>query len=226
MCHESSGTALNQVIGVGKGTVDLDDINDYAELIIIAGQNPGTNHPRMLTALEKAKKRHARIVSVNPLPEAGLIRFKNPQTPKGLIGDGTKLSDRHLAVRVNGDLALFAGLNKILLEREERAPGAIFDDEFITPTATASRRRVTPGARSTGRRSSHRADSRDRRSRASPMRSSAPRASSSPGRWGHPAPQCGGDDSRDRELPPAPGKYRATGSGTVPGSWSQQRPGS
>jgi molybdopterin-dependent oxidoreductase alpha subunit len=131
MCHESSGTALTQVIGVGKGVVDLDDINDYAELIIIAGQNPGTNHPRMLTALEKAKKRHARIVSVNPLPEAGLIRFKNPQTPKGLIGDGTKLSDLHLAVRVNGDLAMFAGLNKILLEREETAPGTIFDHDFI-----------------------------------------------------------------------------------------------
>jgi molybdopterin-dependent oxidoreductase alpha subunit len=131
MCHESSGTALTEVIGIGKGVVDLDDINDYAELIIVAGQNPGTNHPRMLTALEKAKKRHARIVSINPLPEAGLIRFKNPHTSKGLIGGGTKLSDRHMAVRVNGDLAMFAGLNKILLEREEAAPGTIFDHHFI-----------------------------------------------------------------------------------------------
>jgi molybdopterin-dependent oxidoreductase alpha subunit len=131
MCHESSGTALTEVIGVGKGTVDLDDITDYAELIVIVGQNPGTNHPRMLTALEHAKKRGARIISANPLPEAGLIRFKNPQTPKGLIGGGTKLSDRHLAVRVNGDIAMFAGINKVLLEREEAAPGTIFDHDFI-----------------------------------------------------------------------------------------------
>jgi molybdopterin-dependent oxidoreductase alpha subunit len=131
MCHESSGTALTEVIGVGKGTVDLDDITDYADLIVIVGQNPGTNHPRMLTALEEAKKRGARIISANPLPEAGLIRFKNPQTPKGLIGGGTKLSDRHLAVRVNGDIAMFAGVNKVLLEREDAAPGTIFDHQFI-----------------------------------------------------------------------------------------------
>jgi molybdopterin-dependent oxidoreductase alpha subunit len=131
MCHESSGTALNEVIGVGKGTVDLDDITDYADLIVIVGQNPGTNHPRMLTALEEAKRRGARIISANPLPEAGLIRFKNPQTPKGLIGGGTKLSDRHLAVRVNGDIAMFAGVSKVLLEREEAAPGTVFDHDFI-----------------------------------------------------------------------------------------------
>jgi molybdopterin-dependent oxidoreductase alpha subunit len=131
MCHESSWTALTEVIGVGKGTVDLDDITDYADLIVIVGQNPGTNHPRMLTALEEAKKRGARIISANPLPEAGLIRFKNPQTPKGLIGGGTKLSDRHLAVRVNGDIAMFAGVNKVLLEREDAAPGTIFDHQFI-----------------------------------------------------------------------------------------------
>jgi molybdopterin-dependent oxidoreductase alpha subunit len=131
MCHESSGVALTQTIGVGKGTVDLDDITDYAELIVIVGQNPGTNHPRMLTALEQAKKRGARIISANPLPEAGLIRFKNPQTPKGLVGGGTKLSDRHLAVRVNGDIAMFAGVNKVLLEREEAAPGTVFDHPFI-----------------------------------------------------------------------------------------------
>jgi molybdopterin-dependent oxidoreductase alpha subunit len=131
MCHESSGTALTEVIGVGKGTVDLDDITDYADLIVIVGQNPGTNHPRMLTALEEAKQRGARIISANPLPEAGLIRFKNPQTPKGLIGSGTKLSDRHLAVRVNGDIAMFAGVSKVLLEREEAAPGTVFDHDFI-----------------------------------------------------------------------------------------------
>jgi len=131
MCHESSGAALSETIGVGKGTVSLDDITDHAELIVVVGQNPGTNHPRMLSALEKAKRRGARIVTVNPLPEAGLVRFKNPQTVRGLVGGGTKLTDRYLAVRVNGDLALFAGVNKALLTLEDAAPGTIFDRPFI-----------------------------------------------------------------------------------------------
>jgi molybdopterin-dependent oxidoreductase alpha subunit len=131
MCHESSGTALSETIGEGKGTVSLEDITDHAELIVIAGQNPGTNHPRMLTALETAKRRGARIVSANPLPEAGLVRFKNPQRARGLIGRGTTLTDRYLAVRVNGDLAMFAGVNKALLALEEAVPGTIFDHSFI-----------------------------------------------------------------------------------------------
>jgi molybdopterin-dependent oxidoreductase alpha subunit len=125
MCHESSGAALSQTIGIGKGQVSLEDIAQHADLIIIVGQNPGTNHPRMLSALEEAKKRGARIVAVNPLPEAGLIRFKNPQTARGLAGHGTKLADRFLPVRVNGDLALFAGVNKALVES-----GAL-DHDFI-----------------------------------------------------------------------------------------------
>jgi len=131
MCHESSGAALTETIGVGKGVVTLEDITDHADLIVIIGQNPGTNHPRMLSALEKAKLRGARIVTANPLPEAGLVRFKNPQSVRGLVGGGTKLTDRYLPVRVNGDLALFAGVNKALLAREEAAPGTIFDHAFI-----------------------------------------------------------------------------------------------
>jgi molybdopterin-dependent oxidoreductase alpha subunit len=131
MCHESSGAALSQVIGMGKGQVTLEDIADHADLIVIVGQNPGTNHPRMLTSLEEAKRRGARIVAVNPLPEAGLIRFKNPQKARGLAGRGTKLADRFLPVRVNGDLALFAGVNRVLLEREDAAPGTVLDHEFV-----------------------------------------------------------------------------------------------
>jgi molybdopterin-dependent oxidoreductase alpha subunit len=125
MCHESSGSALTETIGIGKGVVTLDDLTDKADLIVIVGQNPGTNHPRMLTGLEEAKKRGARIVAVNPLPEAGLIRFKNPQTPRGVLGHGTRLADRALPVRVNGDLALFAGANKVLVERGD------IDKDFI-----------------------------------------------------------------------------------------------
>jgi molybdopterin-dependent oxidoreductase alpha subunit len=115
MCHESSGLALTQTIGVGKGSVTLADIH-RARLLVVVGQNPGTNHPRMLTALEKAKRTGARIVAVNPLPEAGLLRFKNPQTPRGVIGSGTELADEFLQIRVGGDLALFQAIGALLLQ--------------------------------------------------------------------------------------------------------------
>ncbi len=121
MCHESSGSALTETIGVGKGSVLLEDLYQ-ADLIIVAGQNPGTNHPRMLSALEKAKPAGARIVTVNPLPEAGLQRFKNPQTARGLVGGGTPLTDLFLQIRLGGDLALFRALNRLLLEAEDARP--------------------------------------------------------------------------------------------------------
>ncbi|MFB9534000.1 FdhF/YdeP family oxidoreductase [Nonomuraea roseola] len=118
MCHESSGSALNQTLGIGKGTVSLEDLH-RAELIFVVGQNPGTNHPRMLTALERAKRGGARIIAVNPLPEAGLLRFKNPQKPSGL-GRGTALADRFLQIRLNGDMALFQALSLLLLDSADR----------------------------------------------------------------------------------------------------------
>ena len=130
MCHESSGSALVETLGVGKGSVSLEDLYK-ADLIMVVGQNPGTNHPRMLSALEKAKKAGASIVAVNPLPEAGLIRFKNPQKVTGMLGSGTPLSDEFLQVRLNGDLALFRALNRLLLEAEDEAPGAVLDRAFI-----------------------------------------------------------------------------------------------
>jgi molybdopterin-dependent oxidoreductase alpha subunit len=117
MCHESSGVALGETIGIGKGTVSLDDIH-AAELIIVAGQNPGTNHPRMLSALERAKRNGAAIVAINPLPEAGLLAFRNPQRLRGLAGRGTALADLHLPVAVGADLALFQWVNRRLLERD------------------------------------------------------------------------------------------------------------
>ncbi|MEV4417113.1 FdhF/YdeP family oxidoreductase [Catellatospora sp. NPDC049609] len=125
MCHESSGVALGATIGMGKGSVTLDDVHD-AKLIVVVGQNPGTNHPRMLTALERAKQRGAKIISINPLPEAGLIRFKNPQKASGLVGSGTPLADLHLPVRVGGDLALFQAIGALLIEW-----GAV-DEAFVT----------------------------------------------------------------------------------------------
>ena len=133
MCHESSGSALTETLGIGKGTVSLLDV-DTAPLIIVAGQNPGTNHPRMLTSLEKAKKNGGKIVAINPLREAGLLRFENPQNPKGLLGTrfggGTDLADDFLQIRLGGDQALFRGLGKHLLEQEE-ATGTVFDHDFI-----------------------------------------------------------------------------------------------
>ncbi|MFF9868665.1 FdhF/YdeP family oxidoreductase [Streptomyces sp. NPDC013953] len=124
MCHESSGSALTETIGIGKGSVSLEDMH-RADLIIVAGQNPGTNHPRMLVALEKAKAAGAKIISVNPLPEAGLERFKNPQTPQGMLR-GAALTDLFLKIRIGGDQALFRLLNKLIL----RTDGAV-DEEFV-----------------------------------------------------------------------------------------------
>jgi molybdopterin-dependent oxidoreductase alpha subunit len=130
MCHESSGTALSRTIGIGKGTVSLEDVHT-ADLIVICGQNPGTNHPRMLTALEKAKRGGSRIVAVNPLPEAGLLGFKNPQKPSAYLGASTPLADRYLQIRLGGDQALFAAAGRLLLEAEDAAPGTVLDQGFI-----------------------------------------------------------------------------------------------
>lgn len=131
MCHESSGSALNPTIGIGKGTVSLEDIHK-AELIFVVGQNPGTNHPRMLSALADCKSNGGKIVAVNPLPEAGLFNFKDPQSVFGVIGNGSSLADEFLPIKVGGDLALFQALGHLLLEEEERVPGSVVDHDFIT----------------------------------------------------------------------------------------------
>ena len=130
MCHESSGTGLGETIGIGKGTVTLDDF-ERSKLIFVIGQNPGTNHPRMLLALQKAKRAGTRIVQVNPLPEAGLVRFKNPQEIGGWIGEGTALADLFIQVRINGDVALLKGIMKALIEAEDAEPGAGVEGAFI-----------------------------------------------------------------------------------------------
>jgi molybdopterin-dependent oxidoreductase alpha subunit len=130
MCHESSGSALTETIGIGKGTVTLEDVEDAGVLFII-GQNPGTNHPRMLTSLQKAKRKGCKIISVNPLPETGLLRFKHPQEVSGVIGSGTPLTDLLLQVRINGDVALLKGIMKEMLEEEDKRPGQVLDHKFI-----------------------------------------------------------------------------------------------
>jgi molybdopterin-dependent oxidoreductase alpha subunit len=116
MCHESSGTGLTESIGVGKGTVTLEDF-DHADAIFVIGQNPGTNHPRMLTTLGAASQRGCKIVSVNPLFETGLNHFKHPQHVFHLFGAGMPIACLHLPVRINGDVAFLKGMMKIILEK-------------------------------------------------------------------------------------------------------------
>lgn len=115
MCHESSGFGLGETLGIGKGSVQLEDIYN-SDLVFVVGQNPGTNHPRMLSALEHTKKNGGQVIAVNTLPEAGLMRFKNPQQPSGVIGNGIQIADLFLKIRPGGDLALFKMLNKLVLE--------------------------------------------------------------------------------------------------------------
>lgn len=130
MCHESTGWAMGQTLGIGKATISYDDFAQ-ADLIIIMGQNPGTNHPRMLTALEEAKDAGAEIVAVNPLPEAGLHRYKNPQRVKGIIGRGTPIANQHVQIRLGGDMALLQAVSKRVLAAEAQHPGTVLDHEFL-----------------------------------------------------------------------------------------------
>jgi molybdopterin-dependent oxidoreductase alpha subunit len=131
MCHESSGLAMKDAIGVGKGTVTLGDFQE-ADVILCVGQNPGTNHPRMLSTLETAVKRGTKLVAINPLREAGLVGFVHPQHPlAAVLGRATALASSYLRVRVNGDLALFRGLAKALFELEATDPGSVLDHEFL-----------------------------------------------------------------------------------------------
>ncbi len=130
MCHESSGVAMQEVIGIGKATVTLEDFQ-HADAIFILGQNPGTNHPRMLAALQKAARKGCQIVSINPLPEAGTTRFIHPQEFTQWLGKGTPLATLFLQVKINGDVPLLKGIMKELLLREDQNPGTVLDSRFI-----------------------------------------------------------------------------------------------
>ncbi len=129
MCHESSGVALSQTLGIGKGSVTLDDLHK-ADVVMIIGQNPGTNHPRMLSALQKLKQNGGKVITVNPLEEAGLKRFKNPQKVADILGSGTAITDLFLQVRINQDIPLLKAIMK-KLHTKERTEGGIFDHDFI-----------------------------------------------------------------------------------------------
>jgi len=130
MCHESSGAALSETLGIGKGSVTLDDFN-HADLVIVIGQNPGTNHPRMLTALSETKKRGGKIMTINPLPEVGLMNYKDPQNPLKWFGKGQDLTDLFLQVKINGDVALLKIILKLMKEKEDAEPNSVFNHQFI-----------------------------------------------------------------------------------------------
>jgi molybdopterin-dependent oxidoreductase alpha subunit len=130
MCHESSGLGLRKAIGIGKGTVKLSDF-EHADAIFVIGQNPGTNHPRMLTALEDAARRGCTIVSINPLAETGMLRFKHPQSVRDMFGKGTKIASLFLPVRINGDVAVLKGIMKEMVEEDERTGGKVLDHAFL-----------------------------------------------------------------------------------------------
>jgi molybdopterin-dependent oxidoreductase alpha subunit len=139
MCHESSGVSMVETLGIGKGTATLEDM-ESTDLIFIFGNNPGTNHPRMLTSLQKAKDQGAKIIAVNPLPEVGTMRMKNPnpqdyknplELPIALLGKGQALADLYLPVRVNGDVAAIKGILKDLFDRERAGQISAIDREFI-----------------------------------------------------------------------------------------------
>ncbi len=135
MCHESTSVALSESIGLGKATVRLEDF-EKTDLVIVIGQNPGTNAPRMLSSLAAAKNAGAKMIAINPLKEVGLTSFvdPNPQhgNPLSLLGfRPTKLADLHLPVKIGGDMAVLKGIMKVMLERERAEPGSVFDQEFI-----------------------------------------------------------------------------------------------
>ena len=129
MCHESSGVALGETLGIGKGSVKLEDFYE-AEVVMILGQNPGTNHPRMLSALQKCKENGGKIVAINPIKEAGLVRFKNPQQIKGVLASGETISDIHLPVKINQDVPLLKLILKKLKAKDDES-GEVFDHQFI-----------------------------------------------------------------------------------------------
>ena len=219
MCHESSGVALGETIGIGKGTVTLDDIH-AAELIIVVGQNPGTNHPRMLSALEQAKRNGAAIVAVNPLPEAGLLAFRNPQRVRGLAGRGTALADLHLPVAVGADLALFQWVNRRLLERDavDRQFVDAHCDGFADLAAHLRALDAEALLAATGLDAAAAEAFVDRIARSDEDRRLL-------GDGADPAPPSGGDDPRDRQHRAAARLDRATRCRAVPGARPQQRPG-
>ncbi len=208
MCHESTGTAMGETLGVGKSTIAYEDFGQ-ADLIIVMGQNPGTNHPRMLTALEECKRNGGQIVAVNPLPEAGLQRYKNPQKIRGIVGRGTDLADVLLQIRSSGDMALLQAVCKRVLDADEAAAGTrprprIPGRAHGRPRGSAH---ASGRSRRAGRSRRHRSDHRADRRPGGPLHRRRPRHHHV-GHGPDPAAQGGRHDQGDREPAAAARKHR------------------
>ena len=217
--------ALTETIGIGKGSVHITDFV-AADLIVVVGQNPGTNHPRMLTTLEEAKRAGATIVAINPLPEAGLLRFKNPQRPGGLFGSGTQLADEHLPIRINGDLAFFKAVNHLLVTAGDTAGDTALDTAFIEQY-TSGFEDFADDARSFDWEHFERATgfTRDVAERFTEHVRASAAHHRLLGDGPHAARQLGGDDPRDRQLPAGAGQHRPPGRRRVPRAGTFERPG-
>ena len=226
MCHESSGAGLKETLGVGKGTVQLDDF-ELADAIFVVGQNPGTNHPRMLTTLEAAAKRGATIVSVNPLAEVGTMRFAHPQNPLGMLGEATPLARLHVHVRINGDVAFFQGVMKAMLEEERRSPGPVIDHAFIAEHTEGFDALVVAleGADLGARSRPPAASPRGRHARRGARGRRVARHHRLLGDGAHAARERRRQRSRHRRLPAAARHHGQARRGRVPGARPLQRPG-
>ena len=225
MCHESSGASLVESIGIGKGSVTVEDL-EYADVIVIAGQNPGTNHPRMLSVLEKAKANGAKIIAINPLPEAGLMRFKDPQKVHGVVGHGIGIADEFVQIRLGGDMALFAGLGRLLLEADDAAPGTVVDRDFIAEHC-ANFEAYEAQTRAVDLDTVLEATGIDRAQleRVAQMLIASERTDRLLGDGPDPAPARGADDLRAHQ-PAADARHdRQARRGRVPGARALQRPG-
>lgn len=144
LCHEPSGKALTLSLGFGKSSVVFDDFTK-ADAIFIFGHNPGSNHPRMLSSLQAAVRKGCRIVAVNPMPEASLMGFADPQEATSYFGKQTSLTQLYIQPKINGDMAVVRGIVKAVLEKED-SNGGVLDQKFIDEHCSgfdAYRQRVT-----------------------------------------------------------------------------------
>lgn len=123
-CHQASGVALTGSLGTGTATIKLEDL-DHCDLFFLIGSNPSSNHPRLLTKLKNIRRRGGKVIVINPVKEKGLMNFRVPSDPLSLLF-GSKIASEYVQVRPGGDLALFSGLAKYVLETEN------MDNEFVS----------------------------------------------------------------------------------------------
>ncbi len=230
MCHEASGVALRQSIGVGKGTVKLDDF-EQADAIFVLGQNPGTNHPRMLGDLRNAAQRGAKVVVFNPVRERGLERFADPQNKLEMLrGGSAEIASHYYQVRLGGDMAAVRGMSKAVFAADAAAVAAglpsVLDHEFLAQhTEAFAQYRAAVKATSWEQIEDQSGLTRAQLEEAAQIYLDAGNVMCHVGDGHHTASAFGAHDSGDHELPAPARQSRPAGRGCVPGSRSLQRSG-